>query len=347
MPTITTNAASKLPLAEQVATHFRELIQRDVLREGDLLPPADQITNASQPIVLQAYRQLQAEGLVRVRRAHGTIVTSGPRHQCMGILLRQSSLHGLGDSYRQSIVNLLMQRAVYHENAPRVYVMGEPADDIAQVLPPSMLGDLARNEICGVFVSPHKESRQVNDWLEGRQIPFVVFSHDQDGPLVTTGWDGLHRDGVQALVCAGCRRILVLSTGKTPPHQVEGVEVIWRHIDADFSEISRTGRQLADEWLQTRVDERPGGVVIPDDWMAISFYQQVRAAGIRIPGDLQLAVGGQLGQLSELFCGCHRLLIDPLEVVDEMIDLLMTRLAQPTEPYQTHEVPYRLQEIIR
>lgn len=76
---LTVDANDKRPLYQQIADGVKALIARGELREGMTLPSVRQVANdlgVNLNTVAVAYRQLQEEGLLRVRHGAGAIVSS-------------------------------------------------------------------------------------------------------------------------------------------------------------------------------------------------------------------------------------------------------------------------------
>jgi DNA-binding transcriptional regulator YhcF (GntR family) len=71
------DAASPLPPYEQIRMQIRALIDADVLRAGDRLPPIRQLAGdlgLATNTVQRAYRELETDGSVVARGRHGTVV---------------------------------------------------------------------------------------------------------------------------------------------------------------------------------------------------------------------------------------------------------------------------------
>jgi len=79
MKLLTVDSASRKPIYEQLADGLKELIARGQLAEGVALPPVRQLAadlGVNLNTVAAAYRQLQSEGLIRVRHGSGAVVMS-------------------------------------------------------------------------------------------------------------------------------------------------------------------------------------------------------------------------------------------------------------------------------
>lgn len=76
---LTVDADDKRPLYQQIADGLKELIARGNLREGMMLPSVRQVAGdlgVNLNTIAVAYRQLQEEGLLRIRHGTGAVVSS-------------------------------------------------------------------------------------------------------------------------------------------------------------------------------------------------------------------------------------------------------------------------------
>ncbi|MGH9905110.1 MAG: GntR family transcriptional regulator, partial [Pyrinomonadaceae bacterium] len=76
---ITIDAQDSRPLYRQVVDEIKGLIAKRELEEGSSLPPVRQVAadlGVNLNTIAYAYRQLQKEGLIRVRHGAGAVVTS-------------------------------------------------------------------------------------------------------------------------------------------------------------------------------------------------------------------------------------------------------------------------------
>jgi len=75
---------SPVPLYAQIATRLRVAIAADELKPGEALPSVRQLASQlriNPATVVQAYRELEAEGLVATRQGAGTFVLEVPRER--------------------------------------------------------------------------------------------------------------------------------------------------------------------------------------------------------------------------------------------------------------------------
>jgi GntR family transcriptional regulator len=76
---LTIDAASRKPIYEQLADGLKAMIARGDLKEGVTLPPVRQLAadlGVNLNTVAVAYRQLQSEGLIKVKHGSGAVVSS-------------------------------------------------------------------------------------------------------------------------------------------------------------------------------------------------------------------------------------------------------------------------------
>lgn len=100
---ITIDEADRRPVYRQIAEEIKTLIARGELQEGVALPPVRQIASdlgVNLNTIAAAYRELQREGLVRVRHGAGAYVT--PR------LPSQQSEAELRKALRASLTHLAL-----------------------------------------------------------------------------------------------------------------------------------------------------------------------------------------------------------------------------------------------
>lgn len=88
---ITIDERDKRPLYQQVADEIKALIAAGELPEGSSLPPVRQVAadlGVNLNTIAYAYRQLQKQGLVKVRHGAGAVVTSRLLHETTDEQLR-------------------------------------------------------------------------------------------------------------------------------------------------------------------------------------------------------------------------------------------------------------------
>ena len=76
---ITIDETDRRPIYRQVADEIKGLIARQELREGMTLPPVRQVADdlgVNLNTIAAAYRELQKEGLLKVRHGSGAVVSA-------------------------------------------------------------------------------------------------------------------------------------------------------------------------------------------------------------------------------------------------------------------------------
>src|SRR5260221_7812460 len=76
---ITIDESDRRPVYRQVADEIKGLIARGELREGMALPPVRQVADdlgVNLNTIAAAYRELQKEGLLKVRHGSGALVSA-------------------------------------------------------------------------------------------------------------------------------------------------------------------------------------------------------------------------------------------------------------------------------
>jgi len=116
---LTVDSALRKPIYEQLADGLKELIARGQLTEGVALPPVRQLAadlGVNLNTVAAAYRQLQSEGLIRVRRGSGAVVLS------------RTSAEQPEDAMRRSLRTALTQLVL--SGLPKKQIMHMVADEL-------------------------------------------------------------------------------------------------------------------------------------------------------------------------------------------------------------------------
>src|SRR2546429_6551027 len=95
---ITIDESDRRPIYRQVADEIKGLIARGELREGMALPPVRQVADdlgINLNTIAAAYRELQKEGLLKVRHGAGAFVSSRRSAQQTDAELRKKLRAGL------------------------------------------------------------------------------------------------------------------------------------------------------------------------------------------------------------------------------------------------------------
>ena len=118
---ITIDASDRRPLYQQVVDEIKALVAGGELPEGSSLPPVRQVAadlGVNLNTIAYAYRQLQKEGLVKVRHGAGAVVTSRIISETTGEQLRSQlgtalthlALAGLSLSEVRALIDMELVR---------------------------------------------------------------------------------------------------------------------------------------------------------------------------------------------------------------------------------------------
>lgn len=104
----------------------------------------------------------------------------------------------------------------------------------------------------------------------------------------------------------------------------------------------RGGAEMAHHFLELK--DRPTGLVIVNDYVALAFMVEVMKAGIRIPEDVSII--GQDDQPIAAFCPVPLTSISQSteDIVHAVVEILQKRLAGDTQPYRTEVIRGKLIE---
>jgi GntR family transcriptional regulator len=111
------------PVYRQIADEVYRAISVGVLRAGDALPSTRQLAadlRVNPNTVIHAYKALEAEKVIEMRRGLGAFVAAGPREgrQPPAVLARQIAERALRDAFRHGILASDLIEAL-QEIAPR------------------------------------------------------------------------------------------------------------------------------------------------------------------------------------------------------------------------------------
>ena len=90
---ITIDETDRAPIYRQVADEIKGLIARGELREGMALPPVRQVAadlGVNLNTIAAAYRELQKQGLLKVRHGSGALISSNRIAQQTDVELRKA-----------------------------------------------------------------------------------------------------------------------------------------------------------------------------------------------------------------------------------------------------------------
>ena len=112
---------SPTPLYEQIAGRIRLAVASDEVQPGEPLPSVRQLAallRVNPATVVQAYRDLEADGFVSMRHGAGTFVEEVPvkyRDQELDEQARKLVRHLMSDAARMGISGDILRQALSHE----------------------------------------------------------------------------------------------------------------------------------------------------------------------------------------------------------------------------------------
>jgi GntR family transcriptional regulator len=118
---ITIDERDRRPLYQQVVDEIKALIARGELPQGSSLPPVRQVAadlGVNLNTIAYAYRQLQKQGLVKIRHGAGAVVTSRLLSETteeqlrsqLGTALNHLALAGLSLSEVRALIDMELVR---------------------------------------------------------------------------------------------------------------------------------------------------------------------------------------------------------------------------------------------
>jgi GntR family transcriptional regulator len=118
---ITIDEGDRRPLYQQVVDEIKALIAAGELPEGSSLPPVRQVAadlGVNLNTIAYAYRQLQKQGLLKVKHGAGAVVTSRLLSETteeqlrsqLGTALTHVALAGLSQSEARALIELELAR---------------------------------------------------------------------------------------------------------------------------------------------------------------------------------------------------------------------------------------------
>ncbi len=346
------NEASATPLAVQLADHIRLAIRRGQLLQGDCLPAAGANNCASRVTVLQAYRILQDERLVIMKRASGTVVRGTRAAPACGLLL-DGRLFGASPAvYFGQIVSAVLGQFAARGWQPRIHILQDPCTGSGAAdasIPAGLQRDLGDEALVGALVWRPADQPHVHEWLTSRRIPAVSLHHGGGLPQVEIDHACMISRGLSHLAGLGVRRAEVWNT-LVPPDidpavlgrkRTPGLAVMWRQFKADVASAVDEGRRAARGILSGR-RTLPQAIFLLDDWMAIGATLEILAAGVRIPDDVRLLVATHRGQVMDALTHCDLLVVDPGDIAASAMGLLDRAMAGSAGPADVARVDYRL-----
>jgi len=227
-----------------------------------------------------------------------------------------------------------LQQRGYHA---LVFMMPDTLVDVEETV-----SDILQYQVDGLITASVELSSKICDQCLDQRIPIVMLNRVQDNPLlssVTTDNVGGGRLAADALISAGCRRIGLIAGwegastsrdrefGFMAELRARGVDLFRRvvgHFDLARTEAATT------EMFDAPVEQRPDGVFIANDYMAVRSMDVLRfKLGLRVPEDVSI-IGFDDTWMASLPTYDLTTVRQPVrQMVDGALRLLLDRIGQP------------------
>ncbi len=225
-----------------------------------------------------------------------------------------------------------LQREGYHA---LVFMMPDTLADVE-----ATVSDILQYQVDGLITASVELSSQVCEHCYEQGIPVVMLNRVQDNPLlssVTTDNVGGGRLAAGALIAAGCRRIGLIAGwegastsrdrefGFTAELAARGIELFSRAVG--HFDLART-EAATREMFERPAEERPDGVFVVNDYMAVRAMDVIRfSLGLKIPDDVSV-VGFDDTAMAELPTYGLTTVRQPVrQMVDSALRLLFERVS--------------------
>lgn len=319
-----------VPVATQLADHFRNAILDGTMNFGAALPRADSIRHASRMTVLHAYRILQSEGIVRMRPRHGTIVTYRGGRGFYGLLVNRRAFICAGGTYYGQLLAAVMNRATYGSKPARIYAIDAPEDSeegIDEYIPNSLKSDVMTGLLRGAFTFTPTIYPAVHKWLTDRNVPCIsagFFEPASRFEFRAVGdRDGMFRDLLKHPRVVKAGAVEIWSSQPMPEFLAvqKRTAVRWRPVDLHDHNAADCGREVARS-VAAETPRRRHPTLIEDDWIAIAAVMELRRLGRRVPESVHVIASTNNGQTEGVLRDCDRYVLDIEALSSLMVEML-------------------------
>lgn len=339
---------SNRPLAEQVAVFIRSKINHGQLPQGSILPASSSFDGISHVTVLKAYRQLEREGLVEIRRSRGSRVIAPLPIQQYVLITHNADDHAT--LYENQIVASTYNVARFADQPARVQYLPsckiKTREYAAGMLSPVLEPLLSANLVRGVIVNHPNDLSGVMDWLNSWKLPVVGLCGKAKN-IVTQDWYKAGLKAIEHQKNQGAKRI----TMYCPPE----FAAIARKIQKDYSDvIFRTygnklktlgaigyGRYLADEHQKQPIAQCSDSLILIDDMIMLGLCVELAQRGVQVPEKIRLILCTHQSQIIGVFDRVDLLLFETDELIRQAVDVIETIIDTRKEP-QIRYVPFEL-----
>ena len=238
-----------------------------------------------------------------------------------------------------------------------------------RTLPEDVARMIATGQIHGVLAVG--TSVNINDWIVSQRVPCVVYAgYTNSGCIVTWPIESQVHRAISQLVAQGCRRI-GLWTGVQLDENNQPVSSMHPDILNCFTDILASfdcayepqfarswypltprestpiptmqdqGYQIAMDVFQQKTENRPDGVFILDETLAVGALTALHRLGIRIGKDIHIVSHATRGSqtLYSFRDEIQVVELDPVQLVRTMFDVLDQLMANQTPPAHITRLP--------
>ena len=289
-----------------------------------------------------ALGELEAQNVLT--RRHGVGIFVSPKlHQRALCLVQDPGFLRLsgGSPFWELLIDQARHRAAVGDEAFSLHFAAPPGDDRAP-LHDALMADIQSGRVQGVLSVGLRPS--ATKWLQAQNVPHVAFAAYAPHTVALDG-AALVRLGVAALAAQGCRRLALWASGgdhhdffrrELTAHGLPHLPELAPAPDAAPGPPQEQGYRTARRVFGDPSAEKPDGILITDDMMALGALVGLQKQGVRVGADVQIASHANRG--SPVLLGqddvLTRIEIDPARVAHAMFATLETLMdgGTPAEP---------------
>lgn len=323
------------------------------LGDGAKFPTVAQLSSSLGVSIMtlnRALSELEARGLIVRRHAVGIFVTSKATQKTIALVTTQDLYQNDLSPFWSMLLEIARERVQRQGQRTRIY-MAAPTPG-SEALPEDLVEDVEAGRIQGAVVIGLHEP--LHRWLLQRKLPAVAFgggvqleANVREDPAQAV------RLGARELAKLGCQRISLWGPYRwilERPFQEVMQELRLPYIPEICHYFEGGGGHLHSEGQETATSvfgpgallPRPDGVLIMDDMLTRGALTALHHLGLSPLKDIPIATLSNKN--SNVLRGYENCLIrmefDPLEIMEEMLQLLSSQLAgqsfQTPAPVQPH-----------
>lgn len=335
---------------QKIAAQLKERIAAGALESGSFLPTERELQEefaASRSTVRRALAFLVESGFAQSVPNRGVVASRASASRRTGNVALID-----GPTYVLRVMGLRLSERLREEGLYLVH-LGGSADYPTEY----GLQTALDNEFVGAMVWPYRGYMDEEFVAQAvKRLPVVALDHALGRAatdLVTFDYEAAAFEAVSQLIRQGCKRIAI--TGMTDMLQVthqrfQGyLRAMFTHglqpQPRDFVFSSTSGLPEPDPYpleARLRAADRPDGLFVFQDMFVPSAVEAALRSGLSIPHDLRVATIGDDIDLTVDGIGLTAIALDWDAFANQAMDLLRTRIANPSEPVRIRQAPHRL-----